>query len=82
MIKEFDKRKSVEEVEEGKILQPKFDHNDLIPVITVDKSNSEILMHGYMNQEANKRSTLLVSQQKMYLEKRNDKRINSKNKTN
>ena len=33
-------------------MQPKFDHNNLIPVITVDQSNSEILMHGYMNQEA------------------------------
>ena len=52
MIKEFDTRKSVEEVEEGKILQPKFDHDNLIPVITVDKSNNEILMHGYMNREA------------------------------
>ena len=52
MIKEFDKRRSVEEVEEGKIFQPKFDHDNLIPVITVDKSNNEILMHGYMNKEA------------------------------
>ena len=40
MIKEFSSRKSVEEVEEGKTLQPKFDHNNLIPVITVDQSNS------------------------------------------
>ena len=67
MIKEFSTRKSVEEVEEGETLQPKFDQNNLIPVITVDQSNSEILMHGYMNQEAfqiinaNKRSSLLVS---------------------
>ena len=52
MIKEFSSRKSVEEVEEGETLQPKFDQNNLIPVITVDQSNSEILMHGYMNQEA------------------------------
>tara|TARA_B100000242_G_scaffold222430_1_gene163329 strand:+ start:565 stop:1038 length:474 start_codon:yes stop_codon:yes gene_type:complete len=52
MIKEFDKRKSIEEVEEGNVLQPKFDNNNLIPVITVDESNKEILMHGYMNQEA------------------------------
>ena len=52
MIKEFSTRKSVEEVEEGETLQPKFDHDNLIPVITVDQSNSEILMHGYMNQEA------------------------------
>ena len=52
MIKQFSTRKSVEEVEEGETLQPKFDHNNLIPVITVDQSNSEILMHGDMNQEA------------------------------
>ena len=42
MIKEFDKRKSIEEVEEGNVLQPKFDNNNLIPVITVDESNKEI----------------------------------------
>ena len=52
MIKEFNTRKSVEEVEEGKILQPKFDNNNLIPVITVDMSNNQVLMHGYMNEEA------------------------------
>jgi len=48
----FKKRISVLEVEEGKILQPKFDEKDLIPVITVDKSNNEVLMHGYMNEKA------------------------------
>ena len=52
MIKEFIERKSVHDVEEGQTLQPKFDQNNLIPVITVDISNNEILMHGYMNQEA------------------------------
>ena len=67
MIKEFSTRKSVEEVEEGETLQPKFDHNNLIPVITVDQSNSEILnarlyeSRGLQIINANKRSTLLVS---------------------
>ena len=56
MIKNFQKRKSVIEVEEGKLLQPKFDTNNLIPVITVDHKNDEILMHGYMNPEAFKLS--------------------------
>ena len=56
MIKQFSTRKSVEEVEEGETLQPKFDNNNLIPVITVDQSNSEILMHGYMNSEALKKT--------------------------
>ena len=49
MIKNFLQEKSVEEVEEGETLQPSL-YNNLIPVITVDQSNSEILMHGYMNQ--------------------------------
>ena len=45
----FTKRKSVEEVEEGKNLQPKFDENGLIPVITIDNEDNQVLMHGYMN---------------------------------
>ena len=52
----FGKRKSVLEVEEGSNLQPKFDKNGLIPVITVDSSDKQILMHGYMNEEAFKLS--------------------------
>ena len=52
MVLKFKKRESVKEVEEGKVLQPKFDEKNLIPVITVDKSNNEILMHGYMNEKA------------------------------
>ena len=52
----FTKRKSVEEVEEGKNLQPKFDENGLIPVITIDNDDNQVLMHGYMNEEALKTS--------------------------
>ncbi len=52
----FDKRLSVEEVEEGNKLQPKFDENGLIPVITVNSSDNLILMHGYLNEEAFKKS--------------------------
>ena len=48
----FGKRSSVEEVEEGNILQPKFDDKGLIPAITVDNDSKEILMHGYMNKDA------------------------------
>ena len=48
----FGNRKSVEEVEEGTELQPKFDSQGLIPAITVEYSSNEILMHGYMNEEA------------------------------
>ena len=52
----FKERKSVYEVEEGKFLSPKFDENGLIPVITTDCKTKEILMHGYMNEEALKKT--------------------------
>ena len=48
----FKKRENIVEIEEGKYLSPKFDENDLIPVITTDFKNGRILMHGYMNEEA------------------------------
>ena len=48
----FKKRNNIKEVEEGKYLAPKFDENGLIPVITTDFQNGDILMHGYMNEEA------------------------------
>ena len=52
MSDDFGKRISIEEVEEGKSFAPKFDENGLIPVITVEDSSGDILMHGYMNSEA------------------------------
>lgn len=48
----FAARSSVEQVEEGHQLAPKFDENGLIPVITTDFDSGELLMHGYMNQAA------------------------------
>ena len=48
----FSKRKNVEEIEEGNKLQPKFDTNGLIPVVTSDSHTKLVLMHGYMNDEA------------------------------
>ena len=48
----FKKRDSIFEVEEGKFLSPKFDEKGLIPVTTTDLKTGEVLMHGYMNQEA------------------------------
>ena len=48
----FKKRDNIKEVEEGKFLEPKFDQNGLIPVITSDFKTGDILMHGYMNNEA------------------------------
>ena len=52
----FKKRDNIKEVEEGKYLEPKFDKNGLIPVITSDFKTGDILMHGYMNDEALKKT--------------------------
>jgi len=52
----FKKRDNIKEVEEGKYLAPKFDENGLIPVITTDFYDGGILMHGYMNDEALKKT--------------------------
>ena len=48
----FAKRETVEQVEEGHVLAPKFDANGLIPVVTTDFTSGELLMHGFMNEEA------------------------------
>ena len=48
----FEERKSVEEVEEGNKLSPKFDNAGLIPVVTTDVDSGVLLMHAYMNKEA------------------------------
>tara|TARA_Y100001970_G_C14145953_1_gene809821 strand:+ start:750 stop:1217 length:468 start_codon:yes stop_codon:yes gene_type:complete len=52
----FKKRDNIRDVEEGKYLSPKFDKNGLIPVITKDFQTGDILMHGYMNDEALKKT--------------------------
>ncbi len=52
----FKKRDNIKEVEEGKYLKPKFDVNGLIPTITSDFKSGDILMHGYMNDEALKKT--------------------------
>ena len=52
----FKKRENVFEVEEGKFLSPKFDNDGLIPVTTTDSSSGELLMLGYMNAEALKKT--------------------------
>ena len=52
----FKKRHNIKEVEEGKYLSPKFDEKGLIPVITTDFKTGDILMHGYMNEEALKKT--------------------------
>jgi phosphoribosyl-AMP cyclohydrolase len=48
----FSPRSSVEQVEEGTELAPKFDAEGLIPVVTTDAATGEVLMVGYMNAQA------------------------------
>lgn len=48
----FAKRVSVEQVEEGNDLAPKFDEHGVLPVVTTDAKSGDVLMLGYMNAEA------------------------------
>jgi phosphoribosyl-AMP cyclohydrolase len=48
----FTERTSVEQVEEGRDLAPKFDQDGLLPVVTSDAASGDVLMLGYMNAEA------------------------------
>ena len=43
--KKFHKRLSVEEVEEGNTLSPKFDENGLIPCVTTDSKTTVSYTH-------------------------------------
>ena len=52
----FDARTSVEQVEEGTALAPKFDDEGLIPCVTTDADTGEVLMLGFMNAEALERT--------------------------
>ena len=51
----FQSRKSIEQVEEGVDLAPKFDDRGLITAVTTDANSGELLMQGYMNAEARSR---------------------------
>lgn len=48
----FAPRKTIEQVEEGHELAPKFDAQGLITAVTTDYASGELLMVGYMNAEA------------------------------
>ena len=52
----FKKRENVADIEEGNLLSPKFDKDGLIPVTTTDFDTKEVLMQGYMNAEALKKT--------------------------
>jgi len=56
MSEKFAARVSVEQVEEGTELAPKFDEHGLIPAVTTDFETGELLMQGYMNAEALERT--------------------------
>ncbi|HEU0195676.1 MAG TPA: phosphoribosyl-AMP cyclohydrolase [Nevskiaceae bacterium] len=53
---QFTLRSSVEQVEEGHDLAPKFDEHGLIACVTTSAASGEVLMLGYMNAEALKRT--------------------------
>lgn len=52
----FAKRISIEQVEEGSELAPKFDADGLIACVTTSANTGEVLMLGYMNEEALRRT--------------------------
>ena len=49
---EFSSRRTIEQVEEGLELAPKFNDDDILPCITQHVETSEILMFAYMNAQA------------------------------
>lgn len=49
---EFQPRQTVEQVEEGTDFAPKFGPDGLLPCITTDADSGEVLMLGWMNEEA------------------------------
>ena len=52
----FKKRTSIEQIEEGTDLCPKFNKQNLLPCITVEEKSKDILMFSYINAEAFKKS--------------------------
>jgi len=73
----FKKRVNIKEIEEGRDLEPKFDANGLIPVITSDYKSGDILMHGYMNSQALKKT---IETKEAYYWSRSRKKIWHKGK--
>lgn len=51
-------RTSVEQVEEGQDLAPRFDRDGLIACVTTDAASGDVLMLGYMNREALEKTIL------------------------
>jgi len=74
----FKKRENVADIEEGKLLSPKFDKDGLIPVVTTDCETGEVLMHGYMNSEALKKT---IETKEAYYWSRSRKKVWHKGET-
>tara|TARA_B100000029_G_scaffold160595_1_gene156442 strand:- start:846 stop:1313 length:468 start_codon:yes stop_codon:yes gene_type:complete len=74
----FKKRENVADIEEGKLLSPKFDKDGLIPVITTDYKTGEVLMHGYMNSDALKKT---IETKEAYYWSRSRKKVWHKGET-
>lgn len=62
---QFALRSSIEFIEEGYALAPKFNADGLVTCVTSDAASGELLMVGYMNQEA-LQLTLQTSQAHYY----------------
>ena len=52
----FNNRVSIEQIEEGTELCPKFNQEGLIPCITIEYETKEVLMLSFLNEEALKKS--------------------------
>ena len=74
----FKKRENILEIEEGNLLSPKFDNDGLIPVITMCSKTKDILMLGYMNVDALKKT---IETKKAHYFSRSRKQIWQKGKT-
>ena len=74
----FKNRENIAEIEEGSLLSPKFDNDGLIPVVTMCSTTRDILMHGYMNVEALKKT---IETKEVHYFSRSRKQIWHKGKT-
>ena len=54
----FAERSSIEFVEEGNTLAPKFNSEGIIPVVVTESSSDLVLMLGYMNKDALEKTIL------------------------
>ena len=54
----FNKRVSIEQIEEGTEFCPKFNKEGLIPCITIEYESKEILMFSFLNEAALKKSII------------------------